>query len=178
MAPQSLFKLGIIGATLIIQVLLNIVLGVLMWRKRRFQASSPIQSSLASARRHTKQLNRINLIAFIMSLQYLLTNLPMLVAPSIYWRSLQLNLIDFGTLKLIVKSIDLLALFLVASRAFLVCLASPKIRKEAWWALRCKQDSDNIKQFSIDIKPRQEKDFDINPDVLLKQNSMEKHNDK
>ena len=175
MAPQTLVKLSLVGVTLIIQVVLNILLGVFMWRKRRFQASDPIQSSLASARRYTKQLNRINLIAFIMSLQYILTNVPLIVAPSLYWNSLRENLIDFATLKLIVKVIDLFALFMLASRAYMVGWASPKIRREAWQALTCAGESSKMKQLAIDIRPKQEKgSYSSNPDLVSKWDFQEK----
>lgn len=167
-------KIGIIGGTLLIQLVLNIILGVLIYRKKQYRESDPIQSSLAAARRYTKQLNRINLIAFIMSLQYILTNVPMLVAPAIYWRSLTLNLIDFGTLKLIVKIIDLTALFLVSSRAYLVGMASPKIRKEAWLALSCASETNQLKQLAIDINPNSQKCYKDGPDIILKRNSTDK----
>lgn len=146
-----------------------------MLRKRRFQATNPIQNSLASARRFTKQLNRINLIAFIMSLQYILTNLPMLIAPSFYWTSLTRNLINFGTLKLIVTVIDLVALLLVASRAFLVCLASPKIRREAWLALKCESESNDMKQLAIDIRPKQDKSNSLEFNAGYKHDSLDKN---
>ncbi|XP_067951199.1 uncharacterized protein [Watersipora subatra] len=174
MATQTLIKLGILGATLIIQLLLNIVLGILILKKRQYQASNPVQSSLASARRYAEQLNRINLIAFIMSLQYMLTNIPLMIGPSIYWSYLRDNRISFGTLKLIVTSIDLFALMMVASRAFVVCWVSPKIRREAKTALTCFRDSDSMTQLAIDIRPKRDVKYSSNPDIVSRWSFHEK----
>jgi len=153
MSTQTKVKIAFIGGGLIIQVVLNVALAALMCKKKKYRVSDPIQSSLATARQHTKQLNRINLLAFIMSVQYMLSNLPQLIAPSIYWTYLANNRIDYGTLKLIVKIIDLTSLFLVASRSFIVCMASPKIRREAYLALTCTPETNDLAKFGINIKP-------------------------
>lgn len=116
--------------------------------------SDPIQASIAAARQYTKQLNRINLISFMMILQFTLTNIPLLVGPSIYWGSVANGFINYPTAKLIAKIIDIIALFFIASRAYIVALASPKIRREAWLALRCQPDHSRVRQLGIDIRPK------------------------
>ena len=154
MKPQPLYKVSLLSALLLLTVILNLVLAALIWRKRKIRLSDPIQTSIAAARQQTKQLNRINLISFMMVLQFLLTNIPVLVAPSIYWSSAAQGFINFQTAKLIAKIVDIIALFFIASRAYIVGLVSPKIRKEAWLALKCQPETTRAQQLGIDIRPQ------------------------
>lgn len=116
----------------------------------------------------------------MMVLQFLLTNIPIIAAPSIYWRSVSQGYINYQTAKLIAKIIDMVSLFFIASRAYIVAAASPKIRAEAWLALRCVSDSSRARQLGIDIRPKrlQKSEFSSEDLVSSKSSTLDKVSDR
>lgn len=134
------------------QLIINVTLGYLLIRKKASRKLDPIQNSIAAARQHADQLNKINLIVFLMSINSFLFNIPQNAGQVLFLKSyyfgkhLSLNI---G----VVFSIRFVSLLLLVLKVVLIGVVSPKIRKEFGLALKCSKTGSAISSRGIEISP-------------------------
>lgn len=130
-------------------LILNGIIGAALYRKRIHRSQDPVQSAIAAARSKTKQLNKVNLIAFIMTVTSFCEIIPILTMSVLK----QYNLF-FGhySSQLFAYVALYFAPIILAGKPYLLPLVSPKIRKELWDLLRCKAKDNRLKELGVNVK--------------------------
>lgn len=134
--------------TVAVLLVLNIIVGAALYRRRVHKSQDPVQNAISAARSKTNQLNKVNLIAFLMTLTCFCEIIPILVILVLRSHNL-LRRYDSQIFRNVTLSFTPLML---AFKPYILALVSPKIRKELWEALRCKAQDNRLRDLGVDIK--------------------------
>lgn len=130
----------------------NVVLGYLLFKKRKVSRLDPIQSSISAARQQLDQLKGINMIVLLMSVISFLSNIPSNINMIFYWsdfwngRPLNIYIVVASTLRFICKTV-------LTAKAFAIGVASRDVRREFWLAVTCTKENSAVRSRGIEINP-------------------------
>lgn len=136
-------------------LVLDLCLAVQLIQKRRSGTLDPVNSTVSSARNQSSQLNRINTIAFVMSLCNCLSSIPGIM----FLGSLTLtdNKGDKPTVKGSMATLiafQVISNLLMAIKVPAIALVSKKIRREVIKAVRCQDERVRVTSAGIATKTK------------------------
>lgn len=161
MITQQSVVFAVALSTIIGQIVLNIILGILLYRKKAKLSLDPINSSLSAARQHTNQLNKINLICFLMSVVCFFTNIPPNVSSTLRWAKV-FQRMSSEDKQIFNHGIMVSFVLLNCTKPILIAIASPKIRREAVLALQCAPENAVVRRLIKSDKSEK----DLKPDTV------------
>ena len=112
----------------------------------------PIQNSIASARQRIDQLNRINLLVFVVSFVSFVLNIPQNMTEVFFWETYFKDK-RFITFVSYINTARMFSMLMLALKPYIIGIVSKKIRKEFWLALTCAEEDSALRRRGIEINP-------------------------